>query len=195
VAGPEEHLTPREAVLLVLAAAGGTIAGRTVVQKMTYFAGITLGEDLGHAAHYYGPYSREIERALTHCALAEDVRELIERFPAPDGHGRERRRHTYTLTDQGRTVVEELRVRFRGQSATIDDVVARLDRAVPSRDQHSLSLAAKTDLIVRQRNEPTPATEIPVLARELDWEFSDGDVEQALSVLRSVAPAAAAPTV
>ena len=77
---PEDHLTVRETVLLVIDAAGRTLEGRTAVQKLCYFAGLALDEDLGHSAHYYGPYSREVEVALENESFAGDLDETMRKF-------------------------------------------------------------------------------------------------------------------
>ncbi len=80
---PEDNLTVRETVLTVIAAAGGTLEGRTAIQKLCYFAGLVLDEDLGHRAHYYGPYSREVEVALSNEAFAGDLEETMRSFSNP----------------------------------------------------------------------------------------------------------------
>lgn len=176
-------LSPREAVLVILDAAGGVVAGRTVVQKMAYFSAKALDDDLGHHAHYFGPYSREVERALTHAALSEDVDETVERFAGWRG-GPEIRLYTYALSEQGRELTRRLRTEYPDACDVIDDVVRRLDEAVPDRNQHTLSLAAKTDLILSQLGDQPDVRDVPGIAGELDWELSDSDVNQAVDVLR-----------
>ena len=60
----EKRLTDRELLLLIASAADGTLAGRTVAQKLAYFGGRKLEQPTGHTAYYYGPYSDEITAAL-----------------------------------------------------------------------------------------------------------------------------------
>ena len=50
---PEDNLTVRETVLLVIDAAGGTLEGRTAIQKLCYFAGLVL---IPVFAHLAGPH-------------------------------------------------------------------------------------------------------------------------------------------
>jgi uncharacterized protein YwgA len=69
----EEGLAVHDAALIALAAADGTIEGRTTMQKIMYFVSVALGKDFGHRAHYYGPFSRPVESALTVSALTEEV--------------------------------------------------------------------------------------------------------------------------
>lgn len=178
----ERTLTVREAVMLVIDAAGGTVAGRTAVQKLCYFAGLSINQDLGHRAHYYGPYSRKVEEALINESFAGDLVESVRTFES--GQGRDGKAYTYETTPQGAALVVELRANHPGPGGQIDEIVQRLGEQVPGYAQHSLSLAAKVDLILRQRhNEPAAAEEIPDLARQLGWQVTDHDVEHAVEIL------------
>jgi hypothetical protein len=164
---------------MVIDAAGGSIEGRTAVQKLCYFAGLALNEDLGHTAHYYGPYSRDVEAALQNESFAGDLDENLRSFSSPPGEGRA---YTYGLTEQGQEVVADLRREKADAVERIDKIVRRLGELVPSYKQHPLSLAAKVDLILRQQGEAT-AAQIPELARGLGWKVSDPEVTQAVEIL------------
>ena len=52
-----------EFVLLVIHGAGDTIEGRTILQKMAYFAAFAIGYNLDYQPHYYGPFSYKLEHA------------------------------------------------------------------------------------------------------------------------------------
>ena len=163
---PKEHLTVREAVLMVIDAAGGAVEGRTAVQKLCYFAGLSLGVDLGHCAHYYGPYSREVEAALENETFAGDLDESMRTFHST-WSAREGRHYTYELTDQGRGVVAEIRA-AKPAAARVAPVVESLGALVPGFRQYPLSLAAKVDLILRQQGGTMMAEQIPDVHRALD---------------------------
>lgn len=175
----DEALTVREAVLLVIDAAGGEVDGRTAVQKLCYFAGIVLNEDLGHRPHYYGPYSRAVEAALGNEAFAGDLEETSRPFASRRGG----RTYHYELTEQGRELVTEIREKSPEPASRIDMIVKRLRELVPDLHQRPLSLAAKVDLIVVEQGGATPQTEIPKLAHGLGWQVSDEDVESAVQTL------------
>jgi uncharacterized protein YwgA len=183
---PREHLTIREAVLVVLDSAGGKVDGRTAMQKLAYFAAKSIHQDLGHRAHFYGPYSREVEGALNDSALSEDVVETVQRFPDWNGSGPDIRKYTYEITDQGREFVAALRRSNPELSGQIDDIVRRLLQLVPDQNVHTLSLAAKTDLIVNQQSEPVTTSTLPDLARQLGWKMSGEEVAKAVGVLSSL---------
>jgi hypothetical protein len=178
---PDDHLTVRETVLLAIDAAGGTLEGRTAVQKLCYFASLALGEDLGHQPHYYGPYSRAVEVALENEAFAGDLEESMRKFFST-WTGREGRSYTYTLTEQGNEVVAEISEAKPEAAARVNAVVKRLGELVPGYRQHPLSLAAKVDLILRQRGSMM-ADQIPVVAKGLGWEVNDDEVAEAVRIL------------
>lgn len=172
----EEPLSTRETVLLVVDAAGGEIDGRTAAQKLCYFAAAAIGQDIGHRAHYYGPYSRPVENVLNNSVFAGDLLETTR--PVPSG-----RAYHYKLTDQGTEVVAELKRDHQEQAAKIEETVGQLHELVPRLWQHPLSLAAKVDLIVQQHPGPISLDEIPDLARGLGWDVSDDDVQRATDIL------------
>ena len=180
----DEHLSIRDIVLVIIDAAGGLLRGRTAVQKLAYFVGLALNEDLGHHAHYFGPYSRSVESALINESFAGDIDESVERFQAWSGP--DIRQYTYKLTEQGATTVGELREENPELCQRIDNVVNRLGELVPDLPQHPLSLAAKVDFIVGRQGNTVTVGEIPGLAREHGWQVSSRDVEQAAEILEGL---------
>lgn len=182
----EEGLTPREAVLLALDAAGGTVDGRTAMQKIMYFVSVALDSDLGHRAHYYGPYSRAVEYALTQTALAEEVTETMERIPSYTS-GPDIRKYTYELTPAGKEEVNAAKTKNGAYAALIKTTVDSVHEAVPDLDQNTLSMAAKIHFIVNQQVvQPTKLIDIPALAKQLGWRISDTQVEQSVALLRGL---------
>jgi uncharacterized protein YwgA len=189
---PPENLTARETVLLVIDAAGGTVEGRTAIQKLCYFAGLALNEDLGHRAHYFGPYSREVEIALENEAFAGDLDESMRKF-VYNSTGREGRAYTYELSDQGNEVTAEIRAAKPVAAERINTIVKRLGELVPEYRQHPLSLAAKVDLILEQQGSMS-ADQIPAVAKGLGWEVNDDEVAEAVDILVGVGRVAAPET-
>ncbi|WP_210491597.1 hypothetical protein [Patulibacter sp. SYSU D01012] len=165
-------------MLLVVDAAGGTVNGRTAMQKLCYFGSAVIEQDSGHRAHYYGPYSRPVEDAVSNSAFAGDITETVTPFASGPG-----RQYHYELTPQGRETVTELRAAHAGAAYRIDETVKRLGELVPGYRQKPLSLAAKVDLIVRQHDTPVDTSDVPTLARDLGWQVDEGDVKTAVSIL------------
>jgi uncharacterized protein YwgA len=183
MASAEEALTPREAVLLALDAAGGEVEGRTAMQKIMYFVSVALETDLGHRAHYYGPYSRPVELGLTQTALAEEVTETMERFPSWTA-GPDIRKYTYELTDEGREQVAAVSGRDATDAERVKATVGAIQEAVPDLDQQTLSMAAKIHYIVIHQDDPTKLADIPNLAKQLGWRISDTQVESSVNLLQ-----------
>jgi uncharacterized protein YwgA len=177
----ERDLSVNDVVLLIVDAAGGAVEGRTAVQKLAYFAGIALQRDLGHHAHYYGPYSRAVESALISESFSGDLEESVTSFQSSSGP--DIRKYHYKLTEQGRETVAELRLRNAHSCSAIDAVVEDLQRLVPGLSQHPLSLAAKVDYIASNTASEPLVGDIPQLAREHGWPVSPEDVQLAADIL------------
>jgi uncharacterized protein YwgA len=183
----QESLSPREAVLLALDAAEGPIEGRTAMQKVMYFIANALKTDLGHQAHYYGPYSRPIEYTLSQEVLANDVSEIVERLPSWYSTGPDIRKYTYELTEQGKEEATEIKRNHAGAAEIIATTMSGVKDAVPELDQESLSAAAKIHFIVSHaESHKTNVAEIPNLARELGWRLSERKVGEAVDLLKKL---------
>lgn len=146
---------------------------------------MSFGVDLGHRAHYYGPYSRDVELALAQTALAGEVDETMERYPSfsyePDV-----RKYTYVLSDSGRREVESVHERIPDAFEKVRLTVDAVHEAVPEFNQKTLSMAAKIHFIVNQQQVATPLTDIPVLAKKLGWRISDDQVSKSVALLKNL---------
>jgi uncharacterized protein YwgA len=178
-------LTTRDLVLLVIDAAGGGADGRTVVQKLSYFTGRRLGRDLGHRAHFYGPYSQRIEASLKVAVLAAELEESIETLPNWYG-GPDALKYSYALSKQGCQRVDGLKEAFPEQAKAVDETVAAIRRSIPRLRQKPLSAAAKIDLILREQDAPVKVADLPKLARNLGWQLTTTDVRKTVEVLKDL---------
>ncbi|HEU4657955.1 MAG TPA: hypothetical protein VFR97_10530 [Capillimicrobium sp.] len=179
----DEHLTPREAVLVLIDAAGGALDGRTALQKLAYFGALALDEDLGHTPYYYGPFSRDIEQAVADAGLADELVETVNQFPASHRRGPDIKQYRYELTEDGHRSVQEIRQRAPRAAERIDRAVAEIREAVPELDQQVLSRAAKIHLILSRQDSEIEADEIPALARELGWELDEEEVRTTVELM------------
>lgn len=173
----------RDLLLLIVDAAGETVEGRTIAQKLGYFVGVELGRDLGYQAHFYGPFSRDVEEAFTLGVLAGDLEESVERIPDWYG-GPDALRHSYTLSPEGHERVEELKQEYADEAGRIQATVEAIGQAIPQFRQQALSAAAKIHLIVTDQGRPVAPAEIPQLARHLGWQLSQDEVNRTVDVLR-----------
>jgi uncharacterized protein YwgA len=178
-------LTDRDVLLLVANAAGGIVDGRTVAQKLTYFVAKRLHRDLEHHAHFYGPFSSNIEMSLKLNVLAEEMKETVETIPSWYG-GPDIRKYSYELTDAGRQRVEQLRATSPSEAKTVEETIAAIEEAIPGLKQRPLSAAAKIDLILTEQGRAVRVSELGSLADDLGWKLTEDEVKQSVGVLESL---------
>jgi uncharacterized protein YwgA len=181
----EKRLKDRELVLLIADAVGGKLEGRTVAQKLAYFAGVELEQPTGHTPHFFGPFSFEVERALNLAALAGDFEETIERIPDWTG-GPDAIKHTYVLTDEGKDEVAVIREAHPKEAEAVDATIKAITEAVPHLRQKTLSAAAKIHLIVSEQGRVIPVDELPGLAKQLGWRLSKNQIKHTVEVLQDL---------
>lgn len=178
-------VTTRDMVLLIADAAGGTVGGRTVMQKLAYFSSISLGSTLGHRAYYYGPYSSKVDDALSVASIAGELHETADRMSDWSG-GPEIVRYTYALTDNGRARISQIKEQAPEHWECIAGTVAAVRKAIPDLNQKMLSSAAKTYLIISDSDDEIEESDIPDLAARLGWELSDEQVSKTVSILQQL---------
>jgi hypothetical protein len=178
----DKRLKNRDLVLLVAEAAGGTLDGRTVAQKLLYFAGLSLDQPTGHTAYYYGPYSDEFEEALNRAVLASEFSEQVERIPDWRG-GPAAMKHIYTLTPRGEEEATRVAEAHAEEAQQVRNTIAAIAEAVPGFRQKTLSAAAKIHLIVTEQKRVVTLEELRQLARDLGWRLGQNEIKEAVNVL------------
>lgn len=178
-------MTDRDLLLLVADAAGGSVDGRTILQKLAYFVGRRLERDLGHNAHFYGPFSSKIENSLKVSVIAGELNETAETLPNWYG-GPDALKYSYELTPQGSARVHQLRGETTAAALAVDETVNAIREVIPEFRQRALSAAAKIDLILSEHEGPVPVAELRDLAGALGWTLSDDEVQQSVQVLEQL---------
>lgn len=176
--------SPRDLVLLIVAGADGTVSGRTTLQKLAYFVGHKTGIEVGHNAHFFGPFSSTVEDGAMLAVIAGELDEDIKRFPDWYG-GPDVRQYIYRLTDAGQQRVSELSAADPTLEQTIRTTIALVREHVPDLSQRTLSTAAKIALIVRREGR-TQVADIPTLAEKLGWQLEEKDVERTIGLLNDL---------
>jgi len=177
-------MKPKELLLLVIDAYGGSLYGRTLLQKVTYFVCEKLHADLGFRAHYYGPYSADGDKALGELKSLGFVREDALPWGVSERFG-ELRRFDYKLTPDGETVVADLGRRDPVECERVREIVREIKEHVGS-DYRELALAAKTHFIVKRKNRPVELKEIEIEARKLDWSLPASSLEKTVNLLKKL---------
>lgn len=175
-----------DAVLVAIDAAGGEITGRTTIQKVLYFAKSRGLVNTAYIPHYYGPYSAEVADVIQELVcmgfLQEEVEidENIDSF-SPEGW----RRYTYTLTDGGKKVIEQIKIENKGEYEKISELVKSC-REYASLNARVLSCAAKVHYIRSRESKKVTAEDIVEEARYFGWILSDDQVEKAVKLLEKI---------
>ena len=172
-------------IILMLIAKGQERAefGRTSLQKVAYFVGRVLGRDLGHRAHFYGPFASLIERETETLVLSDLVEETVYPLGFANPAGFEAKQYEYKLTDLGRERVERLIAKYPEEAKTIDRVVDALLAHTGRLDQRVLSAAAKVDFIASQQDRSIDVPDVRLAAKDFGWELTDPQVDNVVDLL------------
>ena len=169
-------MDPRDAVMLtVREEEGGALHGRTLLQKKLYFASVLAKEDFGFRPHYYGPYSQTVAAAVDSVVSNGFLEESIKSFPGEANLFGEWRRHSYSLTDDGKAVVEA--TPETEESAKWREALRTVNSHPVAQDFNLLSVAAKVHVILKEMGK-AKTTEISRQAQHYGWQLSPGDIEK-----------------
>ena len=176
------HIT--DVLLLVVESEGEDgLCGRTLLQKKVYFLSVLLNEPYGFSAHYYGPYSSYVAgnlESLVNCGFVDEKTEAFATASADRN-----RRHTYTLTNDGREVWNGI---AKDPESDFEKWKVELDRinVQPiSNDFNKLSIAAKVHYIINWRKKGT-IEEVKQVAKEYNWDVAEKDIGSVLSFLTAL---------
>jgi uncharacterized protein YwgA len=171
-------------VLALIDASGGTIHGRTLLQKRAFFTAVLSGIDpgLGFDAHYYGPYSSTVDNVISQLKNLNFVEERNTAFGVISG-GFEMKRYDYSLTADGKKVLE--RLRSSAEYRTISESVQKIKEAGDP-DYVTLSIAAKIFFILNRRNKAMSTAEIQKEGAKLNWDIQPPVLTHAVTFLQKL---------
>lgn len=179
-------MTPDKIILLIIDKAGGRISGKTLLQKRAYFLSKALHWDLGYRAHYYGPYSPEIETGIGRLKSLGFIDEKTLGFGTTNQSGFEVRRYDYEITEDGKTIIQKLRQKESSACQKVDETLCRLSEAGDDGDYMTLSIAAKTYHVLDEKRTPLKNEEIRNFAKTLGWKISPESIDNAVNFLEKV---------
>lgn len=159
------------------------LQGRTILQKKLYFLSVLKKVDLGFRPHYYGPYSSWVAENLDILVSCGFLNEMTETFSSDQNVFGEIRRHTYSLTSDGDTImdnIQELR-----EYSSWNKELERINSQHLANDFNKLSIASKVHYIIQVKERAT-TEQIRQTAREYGWQVSDSDIEEVSSFLRDL---------
>lgn len=161
-----------DAVLVAIDSSKGKPFGRTVLQKLLYFASELGILEATFFPHYYGPYSEDVSGALSGTVSLNLVEEEYDL-----------KRYTYTQTTEGRELIESIKQEnFEGYESVKHIVEVCEDEA--GLDPYILAGAAKIHYILKRENRPMKPVEIQNEASKLGWKLSPLQITSASSLLQ-----------
>jgi uncharacterized protein YwgA len=173
-----------EFVLALIQASGGTVRGRTMLQKKAFFVSLLSNEqvDLSYRAYYYGPYSATIDGALTQLKNLGFVEETATGFGIVSG-GFEMRRYDYALTEDGKKILESL---LQTDEFRVLENAAHRIREAGDPDYLELSIAAKAYYILAKQGREMSGTELQREAQKFNWNIQEQSLTGAVQFLERV---------
>jgi uncharacterized protein YwgA len=178
-------MKPTDFLLCLIDTSGGSIHGRTLLQKKAFFVTELIGEDFGlkFDAHYYGPFSSTVEGTATQLKNLGFLQESSTGFGILSD-GFEVRRYDYTLTEDGKFLVE--RLRETPEYKTISYATHRM-LAAGDPNYMELSIAAKAYFILKKKEGAgMSVAELIKEAEKYNWNISPHSVRRAISFLSSI---------
>ncbi len=160
---------------MILDSSAQPISGRTAIQKIAYFESIKLGHDLKYKPHFYGPYSPVVDQTLMDLIVSDYVEERARTTLL------DRTLYSYSLTDDGLELVEQVKKRDPGTFSLIKQVVEECSKYGNS--INVLSCAAKVYFLLTQKGSTLSNNEAIEMGRTFNWELSEGEIESGSRLL------------
>ena len=167
-------------VLAILESNGGTVEGRTTVQKLGYFTSIcTKLDGVSYKDYFYGPFSKDVAIALEDLNAAPLLYETVRSSPIES--------YTYALTDDGRKIVKDVKEECVEECGVIKRIVSACKDHC-NLQAHPLSCAAKSHYILNNHENGsgyTPA-EIETMAHDFGWNLSEAEIKHGVNLLETL---------
>lgn len=176
-------MKPNDFVTLALLAIGGEVRGKTKLQKTAYFLGTMTDclEELGYRPWFYGPYSDEVDAAITWAKTIGAIDQNVSSWGF-DQSGFEVRRYDFRLNEQGKRFAE-IRARENPEFWNRLQLAAQRLREAGDIDYMEMSIAAKTYFLLGKKKGPTSMAELAQLAPQFGWNVTPAQVQQAARYL------------
>jgi uncharacterized protein YwgA len=168
-----------ELVLALLCSIPEGIKGRTVVQKLGYFASVKLKIDAGYAADFYGPYSPKI---------AELLQNMVELdFVVEKGRQTHHNRtmYSYSLTEDGSELAQKVKEENPEEYGVIKNIVRKCSEIVHC-NYNVLSWAAKVHFVLHRARKAMTRAEAIEASQSFGWRLGKEEVESAVKLLSAL---------
>lgn len=153
------------------------INGKTLIQKRMYFLSDHLKKDFGYYAHFYGPYSDDVNYALDlNCGLG-----FLEgdKFEYDFGH----RRYEYKLTSDGQELLNFINEKEPTITQKVGEFSSNMKMAGDLDDYSILSYAAKLHFIFNHFGIIKELKKIKESASYYGWNLTPGQIKKGQNFL------------
>ena len=163
-------------IISMIDAAGGSVEGRTTLQKWCYFASVKTGLNFGYKPHFYGPYSETVSRTANDLITSDF---LVER-------GRmtyhDRVMYSYALTKDGKSIAGDLKAKDQRLYNSVKEVVDICSETVGN-NISILSWAAKVYFLLQSKGKEITYGEVKRIGRNMGWKLSENEIESGVKLL------------
>jgi hypothetical protein len=166
-----------EVILLVLDEAGGSLHGRTRMQKVLYFLCRRIGVDAEYSPHYYGPYSEQVAGAVDSLVARGLVEEVVE--PTSTGGPFEGKIYEYELDSRARELLASIEELQGNEARRVREHYRALLSGSPS--TQALAVASKLDIILAGTE--STSTQLQEEAKKYGWPMSQSQVQDGIEFL------------
>lgn len=178
------------AVIGVVQAAGGTLYGRTTLQKLVYFAAFKGLISARFRPHYYGPYSEEVASAVDALSangfLSEETKLLGPQMdPWLLDVAGNAKAYAYSLPPDGESLAQQVKRESPREWREIEKLVG-MCREHAKLSPGILATAAKVHYILSQGTRSMDEAEITRTATEFGWKLTEGQIIQVARLLREL---------
>ncbi len=160
---------------MILDSSAEPISGRTAIQKIAYFESIKLEYDLKYKPHFYGPYSPVVDQTLMDLTVSDYVEERARTTLL------DRTLYSYSLTDDGLELVQQVKKREPEKFALIKEIVEECSKY--GNNINVLSCAAKVYFLLTQKGSTLSNDEAIEMGRTFNWELSEEEIESGVRLL------------
>ncbi len=175
----------RDFILLAYKGFGGTIRGKTSLQKKIYFLNSMLKQNMKFAPHYYGPYSTEVADANSELKALGYITEKVIRTGAISSQGWEIARHDFELNEDGNKLAARKIADYPEDWDEISKATEVINNAGDV-DYIGLSIAAKAYFIWNSKGCISSLESIKESAKSFGWNTSEEELEKAFEFLKKI---------
>jgi len=155
------------------------IDGRTVIQKLGYFASVKLEENAGYRADFYGPFSSLVAAHLQTLVGLDFVFERMRRTV------HDRIMYGYCLTEDGQELAKNVKKEHPREYSIIRSIVKKCGGIVHY-NFYVLSWAAKVHFILEQTGKAMTYEEAMDTSRLFGWKLSERQIESGVRLLSAL---------